>query len=505
MAKPKSGSWLYLALIGVVFTITYSYTFNSNLNLGGDNASYYVLGKSISSGEGYKDVHIPGNPNHNHFPPGYPLILGFFMLFSSNITFLKIMSGLFLLGSSIMMFFLVKRITENDRVALVAGLLLLFNFHLLYYSSIMMSELSFIFFSLLMIYLFFKSIDQENPFKRPELYAAIVLSVFIYHIRSAGIALIGGVVLSLAFRKKWKYLGAYIVGFGLLSLPWYFRNKSLGGNSYLSQLMMKNPYRPEEGNVDFGGLFDRIIENLGRYIGKEIPNGLFAQIQVDYKADVETGQIITGLFFLGFIIFGLIKLPKYRDLMVWYILGTVAIVLLWPNVWFGVRFILPLIPFFLFFFFYGIYRFLEFLSSRLKLSTSLSPLIMLIGLFAFMPSMKLLKEQADTRMAPKYRNYFQLANWANTNLPKDAVICCRKPSLFYLYSDRKVVRYAYTDNDKELLRNMAEAGVTHVIIDQLGFSSTGRYLVPAYQKNQQKFKLVAQQPNPDTYLFEFNP
>jgi hypothetical protein len=42
-----------------------------------------------------------------------------------------------------------------------------------------------------------------------------------------------------------------------------------------------------------------------------------------------------------------------------------------------------------------------------------------------------------------------------------------------------------------------------VIIEQLGFSSTAKYLVPAVQKNPDKFEVVYQLKNPDTYLLKF--
>ena len=44
---------------------------------GGDNADYMILGESLRSFEGYRDLHLPGSPVHTKYPFGYPMLLGF--------------------------------------------------------------------------------------------------------------------------------------------------------------------------------------------------------------------------------------------------------------------------------------------------------------------------------------------------------------------------------------------------------------------------------------------
>jgi hypothetical protein len=57
----------------------------------------------------------------------------------------------------------------------------------------------------------------------------------------------------------------------------------------------------------------------------------------------------------------------------------------------------------------------------------------------------------------------------------------------------------------EVIAGMERSGVTHVVIDQMGYASVGRYLVPAVQQRPERFRLVLQLPNPDTYLLELLP
>ena len=79
-----SDLWILLG-----FLVIYIAVFDTKIDVGGDNAGYYILGKSISSGLGYTDIHLPNANPANHFPPGYPIILSVFMNFSDGFVFLK--------------------------------------------------------------------------------------------------------------------------------------------------------------------------------------------------------------------------------------------------------------------------------------------------------------------------------------------------------------------------------------------------------------------------------
>jgi hypothetical protein len=75
--------------------------------------------------------------------------------------------------------------------------------------------------------------------------------------------------------------------------------------------------------------------------------------------------------------------------------------------------------------------------------------------------------------------------------------------LFYLYSSTKSSRIPSIIETEKFIHRLEDLGITHVIIDQLGYSSVGRYLMPAIEEFPQRFNLILQLPNPDTYLLEF--
>ncbi|MFT6028263.1 MAG: hypothetical protein ACI8P5_002546, partial [Bacteroidia bacterium] len=61
-----------LVILSVSFLWVFNYTFDQSISHHGDNATYYLLGESIASGNGYTNVYSPKATNATHFPPGYP-------------------------------------------------------------------------------------------------------------------------------------------------------------------------------------------------------------------------------------------------------------------------------------------------------------------------------------------------------------------------------------------------------------------------------------------------
>lgn len=103
-----------------------------------------------------------------------------------------------------------------------------------------------------------------------------------------------------------------------------------------------------------------------------------------------------------------------------------------------------------------------------------------------------------------YQNFFKIAEEVHKQVPPTTVICSRKPELFYMFSKTAVTMYAWTDNEKELIKGLIDSNVEYVVLEQLGFSSTARYLYPAIQKNPDLFPIAMHLKNPDTYLLKFD-
>ena len=176
-------NFIYMIVITILFLGVYGYIFDKKLDLNGDNAYYYVLGKALSQGEGYVNIANINKAPNNHYPPGYPFIISLFMHISDSLIFLKLINGIFLLISIYILYYLFKYFSKSSKIAFVTIFFLLLNSHMLLYGTILMSEMSFILLSFFCIYLVLIADLENNLFRKPHLYLILITLVGSYYIR----------------------------------------------------------------------------------------------------------------------------------------------------------------------------------------------------------------------------------------------------------------------------------------------------------------------------------
>ncbi len=491
----------FFAII-IVFMGVYAYIYDSKIDLNGDNANYYMLGQALHQGEGYVSINSINKTPNNHFPPGYPAILSMLFFISDSFFAVKILNALFLVGSLLLSFVLIRKIS-GEMLAWVSIPFLILNAHLLKYSTMMMTEVPFLFFSLLSFWFFLKGHEATGKKSYKEYAVAFIFFLVAFYIRTLGIAILAayGMVLLFEWRARWKILTAYIFGFILCYLPWMIRGINLGGNSYVKQLIMINPYRPEIGEAGVSDFVLRFASNLGRYISREIPEVLFPFKSFNYKEPVGTFEWIIGVLIFVLIILGITRLKTYRNLIIGYVTATFAVLLIWPDVWVGIRFVLPTLPFLILLFLNGVQGLLEMLAKPLKRSIPIW--LSLVLIFPFFEEIYILNLKSKAPYALKWENYFKLAKGLKKEGNTEIVVSCRKPTLFYLFSGTHTTRYKYTLDDKEFLTDLELRKVDLVVLEQLGYGSTYRYLYPAIDKNPTRFQNLVHLENPDTYLLRF--
>ena len=503
----KRQTWITFILIILCFLFIYQYIFDAKIDLNGDNASYYILGKALNMGEGYVSINSIYKTPNNHFPPGYPAIISLIIIVSSSFFAIKLVNGLFLLGSLIMSYSLIEKFSQSKIIAWLTVAFLLTNSHLLRYGTIMMSEIPFLFFTLLSITLFLKTYDTEGESDKFNYLFAFLCMMTAFYIRTLGIALFAAYIFMMLkdYKSKWKIVLGYITGFILLFLPWQIRGQQLGGNAYLKQLGMVNPYRPENGMADIGDFFFRFYKNVERYITRELPDVIFPFKKIVYTEDIQTWEWVPGLILVVLIFIGIWKLQKFRWLAIILFASTFFILFLWPDVWVGIRFVLPLLPFLIMAMLVGLKWFISLLENFLNIKNSIPIWPVVLILLFNISEIKGLRLKASVGYEPKWENYFNLAKSFKKEGASDLVVSCRKPYLFYLFSETYTTGYKYTQDSEDLIADLKERQVDYVILDQLGYSSTFRYLYPAIQNYPENFQVIAKLENPDTYLLKFVP
>lgn len=504
-------NWIYLLIFSLFFTVIYTTIFDTKLDLNGDNAHYLNLAKNISSGLGYANITPDGATPASHFPPGYPAFLSVFMSFGINsLVFFKALNGLLFFVSLLGIFYLIHKITDNQILAFVSVLLAVISPQSLHFSSIVMSEMPFLFCTVTCFYALYRysTIElKKNNLQTLSWLCIIILSTAsAYYLRTVGIALIFAVMSFFLFRKQWLHAGVTLGGILLLALPWWIRNNSLGIESrYFKTIMTVNPWRPEQGSISsLNEFIHKIIVNFDEAVIKGFKEILFPFIPINYHVNSTIFQIIMGFFVLAIIFYGIWNLKPIKWALLVYFIGQMGLFMLWHG-GNGSRYVVPIAPFIIVCFYIGLHALITLKMKRQSKMAFYIPYAFIFMIFALYPTLKPLTTIAKSPHPAAFKNYFIVAQEMQKKIPKNTICCCRKPEFFsYFAPNICPVNYLYSTEPMAVINNLVEKKVEYVVLEQLGYSSTGRYLYPAISENQELFDLVWQLPNPDTYLLRFN-
>lgn len=497
--------WRYLFFLSLVFLFSFSYIFDVKLDLNGDNFGYLNYAKAIADGKGYVSPYSSNFPPTNWFPPGYAALLASLMLvFGEKIVLFKVVNGLMYFGAMLLLFDFGKRLTNNKPLAFTIVTLLFLNSGLMRYATILMSEIPYLFFSVLAFYMLISMEKKPNFLKNSRFWWLVLASAAAFYFRSVGLALVAAVACYFLFEKRWKEAAVYVSGFVLLYLPWAIRDHVHGlKGRYLDTMTVANAWRPEEGKIDsISGFLDKMQLNFFDTVIKGFSEVTFPFIQIEEKAPGTMWVI--GLLVLAFVFYGVWKTGKYKILFGTYILANIGVFLLWHS-GNGSRYVWPLSPFITFCFYLGVFQLLVLLLGKLKvpIKNGVGYAFLLVAFMLF-PKMQELNAMAKADYWPAYKNYFEMAKAVKKYGQPTNMVCCRKAEMFHYFSGTYVTMYEFSLDDKQVIQKMLDNKVDYVILEQLGYSSTARYLYPAIMKHQDMFKVVMQLPNPDTYLLYFD-
>jgi 4-amino-4-deoxy-L-arabinose transferase-like glycosyltransferase len=481
--------------------------FDPKLHTGGDSSSYVLLAESVLRvGDGYAQALEPGPPQvHTQYPPGYPLMLApVVALAGRNFVLLKLLSVL-LSAASVLLFALYARRRSGPREWLYLAAAFAVNPLVVDYSRWILSEAPFLFVTLLALY--FLHQDQPGEMRRP-FWGGLLAAAAAYYVRSVGVMLVAGASLAYLVRREWKKFFVHGVISASLTLPWLVRNKLLGGAStpYLDQFLLRSVYEPEAGYLSAWGMVGRFFTNVQIYSARELPRALVGSDSPWSVAVLIKGlAVVMCLFMLVGLVRTVRRKPEAAEI---YFVLTCLAVLLFEEVVSDVRYLLPLVPLVLIYAAEGLSATVTFL--RRTATPSRIPAIALVlltglGLFAQVGRIggnadMLGRYMAGDRYAgypPNWRTFFEAADWVHDNTPADAVFTVRKPRLFNVLADRRVLLYPFsTDTDSVLATVMAS---DYVVVDQIS-GTTFRYLVPALETDPTRFTEVLRTQEPPTWV-----
>jgi hypothetical protein len=190
-----------------------------------DDGVYISTAKALATGQGFKLLHVVGQPAEIKYPFMYPVLLTpiwyFFPDFPQNVPIFSYLSIAFTLGALWIAYRYYRSVHQFPGwlalwvIALVAS-----NFFFIYFTTTVMSEAPYLFFSLLTLWVFHR-LGKNQRFSLRAIFLLVVLSAITFLTRIPGVAMMAAIGSWLLLNRQWKNAVAYGLGCLFLGiLPW---------------------------------------------------------------------------------------------------------------------------------------------------------------------------------------------------------------------------------------------------------------------------------------------
>ena len=315
--------------------------FDADSRAFGDSDVFISLGEALASGEGYVNTWRPEKPPADHFPIGYPLIIALVRLASDSILPLKLLSAGFFVATAMLAFLVFQQLGVGRTMSALAAVVMAACGNLVVYATAVMSEMPFMFFSLLAILAFVLVDFDKKPQRDSFVWLLAVALLSSFYIRTIGIALIGAVIATLIIRRAWPHV-IFIATVGLaVTLPTLLLKGEADGG-YVKYFLMANQNDLSQGSVGVQEVVSRIASNLRLYLRFTALEMLIPTMRGVRHNIVFSYGVSAAI--LGLAAFGIWRLPRHRLIVVLYIAAIFAILLVWPPIFSSDRLLLPVLP-----------------------------------------------------------------------------------------------------------------------------------------------------------------
>jgi hypothetical protein len=445
--------------------------FNPAPHTGGDNAGYIALAHSLLETGTYTDVTDPAGLPHTKYPPVFPALLGLWMLLGATTwTALKTAAVLF---STLSVLFAYLWASERRGPVFGASVALLVGVSsaTIDASHWILSDPPFIAFTLLALWAFdrARSAAATPRAGRAALIVGAAAALLAYFTRSAGLPLLLAAGAWLAWRRRWRALALSVAAAGVPILSWWVRARGVGEATYMGEFWLVDPYDPSLGRVGPLGLVGRVGANGVGYLTRHLPGGIVGA-QGMWVAGV--GILLVALALAGWAR----RLNRDVGVAELFLPLYAGLILVWPEVWSGDRFALPL--FALLFFYAG--EALVAAASRAGrgavVGAALAGTLVLAApaLGAWSRSVATARICASAvRVAGPFgcwgagvNEFVRIALWSRTALPEGSAVLSRKPRIFYVMSGVPSRTFPFSLETEALLAEARETGARYVVLDQ---------------------------------------
>jgi hypothetical protein len=474
-----------LLILVIVHVLLAHFVMQPAPHTGGDNAGYRTLAKSILERGTYQDLYDPTEPKHTQYPPVFPLILAAASLIGlqSWLALKYLVVGFSAVAVGFSYLWIRKR--GRPELAFGVALLLAVSPGVLDLTHWVLSDVPFWAITMVAMWAW----DRLRPGDYKMLAVAVVMTILAYFTRSAGLPLVVAVIAWLTWKRRWQSLAIFLLIFAPLALLWWYRAKTQGGVDYVGQFWFVNPYDPSQGRIGFAELLIRMKDNGWKYISWHLPVLLFG-VQRFLPASI--------LVFMLAVYGWAMRLRRARISELFLPL-YIGLLLIWPAVWSGERFLLPALPFVLFYAGDGVVRLLRLtLPAAARLvPAALAGIIVLAGLPQLSQATQASRECMGLyRAGDKYacwsepwKDYAAIAELVPRALPDNSAILSRKPRTFYIISGVPGRTFPLSPEPDSFFKAAREARARYVLFDGIDALAQA-YVAPVLLSRSNSFCIV---------------
>jgi hypothetical protein len=532
------------AVVVVIVLLLWAPRLSGPIDLRWDAGVYYVLGKSLAMGHGYKILSEPGSPEALQYPPLLPTVVALYQRALGSMDpavvapWLRVSYATLFLAYALALLALGKRYLQTG-FAVTAVVLSLLQVNAIFLSDLLFTELPFALVSVV-----FVLVAADSRVAAPRQWiretVSFVLAAIGFFLRTAGIALLVAWVIEALGRRHWRLALMRGVLAALPIIAWEIHVTQVRGSyeythpAYAYQRAAYQPY-----NVSYAqnvGLIDstqralrmvsarvlavRFTTNIGSIIkglGETIstPEYYWRHFLADGgrrwlgRQVIPVGFVLVPIICLSALaIAGIAMLARRRAwLIVFVVLISVVLICTtpWPDQF--QRYLMPLTAFL------AIAALLALSQLRVALQASrrLHPAIVSVGGMASVGLIALaLTVQTCTACqlfyqrwsngvnsagahyfyyGPRWRAWEGAVAWIAANTPPDAIVATPECYLCYLRTNRRAI-FPPMEADPTRARQLLQAvPVSYVMIAKTE-SSSRRYTIPAVEGDAVGWPLV---------------
>ena len=513
-AENKTSTILMLVVFAAIILLHYL-AFNKAFEDVDDNASYMIAAKSLVDKGAPYYLYMPEMKPDTEGALGLPIMLiPFYLIWGMNYVPMEILIFFTLIGSVIMSFLLFRKIAGTN-FAVIITILFATHPYIVSFSSIIMTEIPYIFWSLLALYLCLKF--EEKPKINYWLLAGAVIAIIMtYLTRAIGAGFVVAAMLYFLMKsniiknirkkimpfykdvafKKFFLLSALLVIVFIVYQVWI---RAVGGASQAEALSKMNIFAQFQKNL--GLVWDVFSQNL--FCGKLARIG--ASSNQEYLQPVNFLWATIFLVVMVGLVYSIIKKELIGLYFVFVLLlllvGNVATQALVVS-----RYLIVFTPFMIYFLFLGIKVLIGLVDKKGKVAQIAGILVFcfLLGNSFIGDAYNVQRSKQATLYPSQYQAFLDAAVWAKDNLPKESIVASRKERIFYIFSDGLRGYKHVSSNEigrmqeegitmdefqKKKLEKMADNNTDYVIIDTFNAASV-QLIYPIIEKNPDKFKLL---------------